>query len=166
MCRDATFLASDFPVTLLDCLMSLEKAQQLGWYNHATFGVEDYEYWDHPLNGDLHQVMPCMEEVGKFVAFKGPSSTRSLSRCTICVCVFCAPASSCAHACSPWTMVSMCLCVHVSQIHSPLLAAGPAPSFVWYFLADMLHTQTERRLRRVYTPSRQRTMLMFSRIRA
>lgn len=97
--RDATYLPSDFPVTLLDCLMSLEKATQLGWYNHATFAVEDYEYWDHPLNGDLHQVMPSMEEVGKFVAFKGPSSNRSLSLYTN-VCVLhqlLVPSSSCTH---------------------------------------------------------------------
>jgi hypothetical protein len=55
--RDATYLPSDFPVTLLDCLMSLKKSIDLGWYRHATFDVEDYEYWDHPLNGDLHQVV-------------------------------------------------------------------------------------------------------------
>jgi len=74
--RDATYLAADFPVTLLDCLHSLQKAQSLGWFDFESFNVEDYEYWDHPLNGDLHSLMPCSEEGAKFVAFKGPSSTR------------------------------------------------------------------------------------------
>lgn len=74
--RDATYLAADFPVTLLDCLHSMKKAKTLGWFDYDSFDAEDYEYWDHPLNGDLHCLMPCCEEGGKFVAFKGPSMTR------------------------------------------------------------------------------------------
>jgi hypothetical protein len=35
--------------------MSLQISIDLGWYRHATFDAEDYEYWDHPLNGDIHQ---------------------------------------------------------------------------------------------------------------
>jgi cell division cycle 14 len=33
--RDATYLPSDFPVTLLDCLMSLKKSIDLGWYRYG-----------------------------------------------------------------------------------------------------------------------------------
>ena len=53
--HDATYMPSDFPVTLLDCLMSLKKSIDLGWYRHATFDTGNYEYWDYPLNSDIHQ---------------------------------------------------------------------------------------------------------------
>eukprot|EP00287_Rhodomonas_sp_CCMP768_P030867 CAMPEP_0202854842 /NCGR_PEP_ID=MMETSP1389-20130828/91209_1 /ASSEMBLY_ACC=CAM_ASM_000865 /TAXON_ID=302021 /ORGANISM="Rhodomonas sp., Strain CCMP768" /LENGTH=381 /DNA_ID=CAMNT_0049533443 /DNA_START=423 /DNA_END=1568 /DNA_ORIENTATION=- len=68
--RDATYLPSDYHLTLLDCFSALHKAVQLGWYDPEGFDVEDYEYWDHPLNGDLHS------HCDKFVAFKGPSARR------------------------------------------------------------------------------------------
>jgi hypothetical protein len=38
--------------------MSLKKSIDLGWYRHETFDprtTRTAEYWDHPLNGDIHQ---------------------------------------------------------------------------------------------------------------
>ena len=26
----------------------------VNFFNYDEFDVEDYEFWDHPLNGDLH----------------------------------------------------------------------------------------------------------------
>mmetsp|Transcript_1249 Transcript_1249/g.2436 ORF Transcript_1249/g.2436 Transcript_1249/m.2436 type:complete len:408 (+) Transcript_1249:285-1508(+) len=68
--RDATYLPSEYPLTLLDCFSALQKAVEVGWYNPEEFDVDDYEFWDHPLNGDLHLHNP------KFLAFKGPSARR------------------------------------------------------------------------------------------
>lgn len=68
--RDATYLPSDYPLTLLDCFSALAKAVDLGWYSPEDFDVDDYEFWDHPLNGDLHM------HNSKFLAFKGPSAKR------------------------------------------------------------------------------------------
>ena len=47
---------------------------KLGWYNPETFDLAEYEYWDHPPNGDMHVVMPCIGS--ELLAFKGPSATR------------------------------------------------------------------------------------------
>jgi len=75
--RDATYLPSEYPLTLLDCFSSLHKAITVNFFNYDEFDVEDYEFWDHPLNGDLHMVMPCAgPNVSKFIAFKGPSAKR------------------------------------------------------------------------------------------
>mmetsp|Transcript_67917 Transcript_67917/g.167728 ORF Transcript_67917/g.167728 Transcript_67917/m.167728 type:complete len:523 (+) Transcript_67917:322-1890(+) len=70
--RDATYCAPTYTICLLDCFEALYKAVQLGWYRVADFDLEEYEYWEHPLNGDLHQLCP------KFIAFKGPSAKREL----------------------------------------------------------------------------------------
>eukprot|EP00291_Cryptomonas_curvata_P020098 CAMPEP_0172167516 /NCGR_PEP_ID=MMETSP1050-20130122/9623_1 /TAXON_ID=233186 /ORGANISM="Cryptomonas curvata, Strain CCAP979/52" /LENGTH=352 /DNA_ID=CAMNT_0012838331 /DNA_START=479 /DNA_END=1534 /DNA_ORIENTATION=+ len=71
--HDATFGASDFTVSVLDCLRGLEKASLAGLVRFKTpveeggFDIDEYEHYDDPINGDLHVVVP-----GKFVAFKGP----------------------------------------------------------------------------------------------
>lgn len=39
-----------------------------GFLRVGDFDVEEYFYYDHPLHGDMHEVVP-----GKFIAFRGPS---------------------------------------------------------------------------------------------
>mmetsp|Transcript_32038 Transcript_32038/g.81566 ORF Transcript_32038/g.81566 Transcript_32038/m.81566 type:complete len:479 (-) Transcript_32038:580-2016(-) len=71
--RDATYCdPPTFTLDVLDCLMGLEKAVQVGWFDVSEFCLEEYEYWDHPLNGDLHRVSP------KFLGFKGPSEEKTV----------------------------------------------------------------------------------------
>ena len=74
--RDATFAAPDFDLALTDCWRGLIKGTQLGWvglpsseeaFRWGEIDVDEYENYDSPLNGDLHEVVP-----GKFVTFKGP----------------------------------------------------------------------------------------------
>eukprot|EP00283_Hemiselmis_rufescens_P004227 CAMPEP_0173425858 /NCGR_PEP_ID=MMETSP1357-20121228/5465_1 /TAXON_ID=77926 /ORGANISM="Hemiselmis rufescens, Strain PCC563" /LENGTH=300 /DNA_ID=CAMNT_0014389389 /DNA_START=26 /DNA_END=928 /DNA_ORIENTATION=+ len=71
--RDATYCdPPTFTLDVLDCLMGLEKAMEVGWFDIAEFSLDEYEFWDHPLNGDLHKVSP------KFIAFKGPSEEKTM----------------------------------------------------------------------------------------
>ena len=75
--RDATFAESDFDLTLEDCWGGLAKGIERGWvdlpsspdeeYRWGLIDVDEYEHYDNPINGDLHEVVP-----GKFIAFKGP----------------------------------------------------------------------------------------------
>ena len=79
--RDATFAPPDFGLSLLDCWRGLEKAMSYNWVADKgaiestqppdttvrQVDLLEYEHYDDPLNGDLHEVVP-----GKFVAFKGP----------------------------------------------------------------------------------------------
>ena len=73
--RDATFAPSDFDLTLSDCWRGLVRGMDLGWLDlpreedplWGCIDVDEYDHYDDPLNGDLHEVVP-----GKFIAFKGP----------------------------------------------------------------------------------------------
>jgi len=73
--RDATFSPVDFGLSLMDCWKALVKGKSLGWIRSperpgakwGMIGMEEYEHYENPLNGDLVQVVP-----NKFVAFKGP----------------------------------------------------------------------------------------------
>jgi len=69
--RDATYCEQDYFLSIEACCEGIAKALSLGWYMPDDFGLEDYEYFDHPSNADLHRVCP------KFVAFKGPSEVRT-----------------------------------------------------------------------------------------
>jgi cell division cycle 14 len=82
--RDATYATSSFDLKLRDCWDSLMKGIEKGWvelpsctededYKYGEIDIEEYEHYDNPLNGDMHEVVP-----GKFVAFKGP---RDLKGC-------------------------------------------------------------------------------------
>ena len=79
--RDATYSESDFDLRLIDCWGGLQRGKELGWLNHPTqsdpnwwggIDIEEYEHYDDPLNGDLHQVVPM-----KFVAFRGPRDMKT-----------------------------------------------------------------------------------------
>ena len=73
--RDATYSKSDFDLQLIDCWSGLKKAQELTWIACPTgptteWGMiepDEYDHYDNPFNGDLHEVVP-----GKLVAFRGP----------------------------------------------------------------------------------------------
>ena len=74
--RDATFNASDFDLSLIDCWRGLIKGMEQGWlempsspsdYRWGDIDVDEYDHYDNPLNGDMHEIVP-----GKLIAFKGP----------------------------------------------------------------------------------------------
>ncbi|KAJ1487647.1 protein-tyrosine phosphatase-like protein [Baffinella frigidus] len=66
--RDATWVKSTYD------LHGLVKATSEGLFDPVDFDEEEYFYYDPPLNGDMHEVVP-----NKFYAFKGPSDRRGLS---------------------------------------------------------------------------------------
>lgn len=66
--RDATWCPSPYDITLVHCWQGLRKAMQTRLYVPEAFDEDKYFYYDHPHNGDLHEVVP-----GKFIAFKGPT---------------------------------------------------------------------------------------------
>ena len=49
------------------CFQGLQYAITLGWYNYATFDVQEYQHFEKVENGDLNWILP-----GKFMAFSGP----------------------------------------------------------------------------------------------
>ena len=63
--RDATNAAPDFVISLADCFSALARARSHKWILAATpseptvygrINVEEYEHYDDPWNGDLHEV--------------------------------------------------------------------------------------------------------------
>ena len=73
--RDATFSTRSFELSLADCWAALTKGVEKGWvgmpssqeYFYSEIDIDEYDHYDCPLNGDMHEVVP-----GKFIAFKGP----------------------------------------------------------------------------------------------
>ena len=66
--RDATWAKSTFDLHIKDCLAGLQRGVSRGFLRFQEFDVEEYFYYDYPLNGDMHEVVPK-----KFIAFRGPS---------------------------------------------------------------------------------------------
>jgi cell division cycle 14 len=72
---DASASRSDFRLTLRDCWGALYRGKELGWIglpkadSHlwGMFDKEAYDHYGHPLNADLHEIVP-----GRLIAFKGP----------------------------------------------------------------------------------------------
>lgn len=48
-------MCEQYTVSLQDSFDALDMAIKLGWYSFKDFDLEEYEYWEHPLNGDLHR---------------------------------------------------------------------------------------------------------------
>ena len=71
--RDASSSPSSCNLTLLDCLLGLEKASRLGWFGTESFDLQSYEALDHPTAGRVHHVCP------KLVAFDCPAPTAALA---------------------------------------------------------------------------------------
>jgi cell division cycle 14 len=65
--RDATWVKSTFDLHVEDCLAGLERAVTAGIYKLEEFCDAEYLYYDEPVRGDMHEVVP-----GKFIAFRGP----------------------------------------------------------------------------------------------
>jgi cell division cycle 14 len=73
--RDASDSRADFRLTLIDCWGGLYRGKQLGWIglpeadSHlwGMFDKDAYDHYGHPLNADLHEIVP-----GRLIAFKGP----------------------------------------------------------------------------------------------
>jgi protein-tyrosine phosphatase len=66
--RDATWCPSPYDLSLLHCWQAVRKAMRCNLYHPDTFDAEEYFYYDHPSNGDMHEVVKS-----KFFAFKGPT---------------------------------------------------------------------------------------------
>ena len=75
-CRDATWTAPSFRLRLIDCWNALSKGMAGGWvdlppspddYRCGAVDIDEYDHYDCPLNGDMHEVVP-----GRFIAFRGP----------------------------------------------------------------------------------------------
>ncbi|CAH8613338.1 unnamed protein product [Heterobilharzia americana] len=67
--RDASFGASTYHLTLLDCLFAVSKAVLNKFLDFETFNLEEYEHFEKVENGDLSWIIP-----NKFIAFCGPHS--------------------------------------------------------------------------------------------
>jgi cell division cycle 14 len=73
--RDASDARADFGLTLRDCWGGLYRGKQLGWIgmpeagSHlwGMFDKAAYDHYGHPLNADLHEIVP-----ERLIAFKGP----------------------------------------------------------------------------------------------
>ena len=65
--RDATMGTCSYKCTVQHCLLGLQFAIALGWYNYETFDVQEYQHYEKVENGDLNWILPK-----KFVAFSGP----------------------------------------------------------------------------------------------
>ena len=63
--RDATWCKSPYDLTLVHCWQAVRQAMKMNLYDPATFDEDEYFYYDHPENGDMHEVVK-----GKFFAFK------------------------------------------------------------------------------------------------
>ena len=74
--RDATHMPADFGLTLRDVWDGLYRGKQCGWIDRPSqdgspfwgqLDIDEYETYDSPINGDLHELVP-----GKLIAFRGP----------------------------------------------------------------------------------------------
>jgi len=59
--RDATFVPSPYDLHVKDCWAGFAKAVATRLYDPADFDEDEYFYYDHPSNGDMHEVV-----TGKF----------------------------------------------------------------------------------------------------
>lgn len=66
--RDALSGECSYECTIQHCLMGLEYAMKLGWYDYENFNIKKYEFYEQVDNGDFNWIVP-----GKFMAFSGPS---------------------------------------------------------------------------------------------
>jgi hypothetical protein len=65
--RDATWIRSTFDLYVEDCVSGFQRAVCAGIYKQNEFDPREYFYYDNPMNGDMHEVLPS-----KFIAFRGP----------------------------------------------------------------------------------------------
>ena len=71
-------------LSMMHCWNAIERAKALGWFQPprvaggpwGKIDLDEYEYYNDPINADLHQVVP-----GKLVAFKAPKDLHGLDYC-------------------------------------------------------------------------------------
>lgn len=73
--HDASPCACTYNLSILDCLMGLQKAKQYKFFDFDNFDPDEYEYYEQVENGDLNWIAK-----DKFVAFAGPHNSREVSR--------------------------------------------------------------------------------------
>ena len=55
----------------MHCLLGLEYAILLKWFDVKNFNLRDYEFYERVENGDLNWIIP-----NKFIAFSGPQNNK------------------------------------------------------------------------------------------
>jgi len=70
--RDASYGWAEHSITILDCLLGLEKALKFNFFDFNDFDVDEYEFYERVENGDFNWIIP-----GKFLAFCGPHSAKN-----------------------------------------------------------------------------------------
>ncbi|CAK0841885.1 unnamed protein product [Prorocentrum cordatum] len=68
--RDALRGPCSYDCTVSDCLMGLQVAIDLGWFDWKRFNRRSYDYFANFQNGDMNWIIPR-----KFLAFASPSPT-------------------------------------------------------------------------------------------
>mmetsp|Transcript_25338 Transcript_25338/g.67921 ORF Transcript_25338/g.67921 Transcript_25338/m.67921 type:complete len:416 (-) Transcript_25338:114-1361(-) len=68
--RDASLGPPSFHLTVVHCLMGLQRAVQFGWFDKDTFNPDEYGHYERVENGDFNWIVP-----NKFLAFSGPTQT-------------------------------------------------------------------------------------------
>ena len=48
----------DEPLNLIDCLISIDNTQKIGWYDYSTFNYHEYENLLKFKNGDIYWLIP------------------------------------------------------------------------------------------------------------
>jgi cell division cycle 14 len=64
-----------FELSILDCLTGLQRALDMGWYQHEQFDSVEYERRYHLAEGDINWVVP-----GRLAALSSPVSPSMLSK--------------------------------------------------------------------------------------
>ena len=74
--KDIASMESDFVLSVADCWQALERAKGHSWiglplscepYRWGQIDIEAYEYYNNPLNADLHEIVP-----GRLFAMQAP----------------------------------------------------------------------------------------------
>ena len=71
--QDASYLDSDFNLSITDCLKGLLEGMRQGWYSRSRFDAIQFTECD--AEGDFSEVVP-----DKFIAFRGPGAENTLLR--------------------------------------------------------------------------------------
>jgi len=74
--QDANISNSIYTISLLDCMLALNKAFYFGLVDFNDFNVRSYEYYESMVNGDMTWIVP-----NKLLAFSSPSSDKSVNSC-------------------------------------------------------------------------------------
>lgn len=68
--RDAAFGPCLYDLHIGHCAKGLEKAISVGFFNYASFDVEEYDFYEKAENGDMNWIVPK-----KLLALSGPAAS-------------------------------------------------------------------------------------------